>query len=164
METANRWFHVYTDGASKGNPGHAGLGIVIFNEEGEEIKRFKYYIGIATNNVAEYKAFICGLREALLLGARFVKLYSDSEFMVMQINGIYKVRSENIKLLYCLAKRFLTRFEKYEVYHIPRGQNQLADLLAKSAIKERHSEVGQMAADIFQIPEESPSSTGQGAG
>lgn len=164
MNIPDTYYHVYTDGASKGNPGHAGLGVVIFNGEGEEVRRSKYYIGIATNNVAEYKAFICGLRETLLLGARYVRMYSDSEFLVFQMNGIYKVRSENLKLLNKIAHKFLAKFEKYEIHHIPREQNQLADMLAGDAVKKRNTEGDRMVADIFTISEESPSSVGQGAG
>jgi ribonuclease HI len=125
---------IYIDGASKGNPGHSGIGIVIY-KEGLRIKNISTYIGAATNNVAEYTALIYALQEALLLKAKSLEINTDSQLLARQLNKIYKVRHAAIINLYNQATHLLTGFEKVLIKHIPREENSLADKLATKAVK-----------------------------
>ncbi len=126
---------IYIDGASKGNPGHSGIGIVIWHN-GQVIKNISHYIGLATNNIAEYSAFICGLQECLLLKADRVDFYTDSELLFRQIRKIYKVKNPHIQALYDQAVRLISGFQGFTIQHIPREKNQDADALATKAVKE----------------------------
>lgn len=125
---------IYIDGASKGNPGHSGVGIVIY-QENRIIKNISQYIGEATNNVAEYTALIYALEEALLLKAQTLKINTDSQLLARQLNKIYKVRHPGIVNFYNRALHLLTGFQKVVVEHIPREKNTLADKLATQAVK-----------------------------
>lgn len=125
---------IYIDGASKGNPGHSGVGIVIYRD-GLRIKDLSNYIGTATNNVAEYTALIYALEEALLLKAKSLKIHTDSQLLARQLNKIYKVKHAGIKNLYNRAEHLLTGFEKVLIKHIPREENSLADKLATQAVE-----------------------------
>jgi ribonuclease HI len=125
---------IYIDGASKGTPGHSGVGIVIY-KEGLRIKNISNYIGTATNNVAEYTALIYALEEALLLKAKSLKINTDSQLLARQLNKIYKVKHAGIINLYNRAVHLLTGFEKVLIKHIPREENSLADKLATEAVK-----------------------------
>lgn len=129
-----RELHLYTDGASRGNPGQAAIGVVITEPGGELVEEISEAIGLATNNVAEYTALIRGLERALELGAGAVQVFSDSELMVRQLQGAYKVRNEGLIPLYEQAKRLLSRFAEAAVTHIPREQNSRADELANRAL------------------------------
>lgn len=126
---------IYIDGASKGNPGHSGVGIVIYRN-GQVLKRISSYIGKATNNIAEYTALIYALEEALLLKATSLKINTDSQLLARQINRVYKVKHEGLIGLYERAVHLLSGFEKVLVSHIPREKNTCADKLATGAIKE----------------------------
>ena len=123
---------IYSDGASSGNPGKAGIGGVI--SVGADTFEFSRSIGIATNNVAEYSALIEALKTAVEMGATEAQIFLDSELVVRQINGQYKVKHENIKPLYEKAKSLLSSFEKFSVRHIPREQNKRADALSKEGV------------------------------
>ena len=124
---------IYSDGASSGNPGKSGIGAVVTVEgRTHEISRF---IGITTNNVAEYSALIAALEKALYLGASEAEVFLDSELLVRQINGVYKVRHENLKPLFDKCVRLLGRFSRFTVRHIPREQNRRADALSRKGIK-----------------------------
>ncbi|MDD5730476.1 MAG: ribonuclease HI family protein [Candidatus Omnitrophica bacterium] len=126
---------IYIDGASKGNPVHSGIGIVIFSVK-EVIKNLSRYIGQATNNVAEYTALIYALQESLLLKADNIKINTDSELLSRQLNKIYKVKNPNIQCLYSQATRLMSGFKKVSVNHIRREENAEADRLATKAVKE----------------------------
>jgi len=128
------YLEIYIDGASKGNPGHSGIGIVIC-KEGRTIKSISNYIGTATNNVAEYTALIYALEEALLLKAKSLKINTDSQLLARQLNKIYRVKHEGIINLYNRAVHLLTGFEKVLICFIPREENHSADKLATDAIK-----------------------------
>ena len=110
--------HIYTDGASRGNPGKAAWAYAFF-KEGENIPFIKDsgYIGTATNNYAEYTAAIKALEKALESGYKNIVLHSDSQLLVNQLLGLYRVKSENIKPLYRKAKKLLDKFESYKVVH-----------------------------------------------
>ncbi len=127
---------IHCDGASRGNPGKAGAGFV-FNDSNSGLILEKYsYLGIMTNNVAEYRALILALSEALKLGVKKIKVFSDSQLLVRQINGEYKVRDKGLCKLYHDAVKLLKNFENYDIIHIPRKDNESADRLANRAIDE----------------------------
>lgn len=124
---------IYSDGASSGNPGQAGIGgVVTFENQTYEFSRA---IGVTTNNVAEYTAVIEALKKAKELGADEVEVNMDSELVVRQINGLYKVKHENMAPLFEKAIHLLKSFRKYSVKHIRREENKVADKLSKEAIK-----------------------------
>lgn len=124
----------YVDGGSRGNPGKAGAGAVVLDRDGNVISRRKKALGIATNNVAEYSSLVMALKEARSLGAKAVEVFADSELMVKQVNGVYKVRSEGLKPLYNEVKRLQRGFEAFKISHIPRDKNKDADALANEAM------------------------------
>ena len=125
---------IYIDGASKGNPGHSGTGVVIC-QNGEVIKNLSNYIGRATNNVAEYTALIHALEEALILKAEALSINTDSELLYRQIKREYKVKSLNITALYNQAVHLISAFKGVNINYIPRENNRGADKLATQAIK-----------------------------
>jgi ribonuclease HI len=121
------------DGASRGNPGRAAIGIVVLSG-GEPVREIAERIGVATNNVAEYKALLRGLDEAAALGASTVHVQSDSELLVRQLLGQYKVRHDALVPLYREALAKMRRFEHMHVFHVPRARNAAADGLANQAL------------------------------
>ncbi len=123
------------DGASKGNPGPAGIGVVICKDD-VVIKNISSYIGNTTNNIAEYTALIYALEEALILKAKSLKVSSDSQLLCCQINGQYKVRHENLLPLYERAKHLIKAFDEFSIRYIPRQENTGADKLATNAVKD----------------------------
>ncbi len=130
-------YEIFVDGASRGNPGMAGAGIVIRDQEGNVIKKLKRYLGLTTNNVAEYQALVTALEAAHGLKIRKVQVFADSELMVKQITGVYKVKSPELRPLYEKAKGLLETFMEFGITHIYREENSLADGLANEAIDER---------------------------
>ena len=132
-------YSLHIDGASRGNPGEAGWGVYVRDQQGAEVARLYGYLGIATNNVAEYQALINGLRFALEQGARRVRIFSDSELVVRQIGGAYKVKHPSMVPLHREASALLGRFESSTVSHVPREANREADALANRALDERAS-------------------------
>ncbi|MFA4967106.1 MAG: ribonuclease HI family protein [Candidatus Margulisiibacteriota bacterium] len=126
---------VFCDGASRNNPGESGIGIVI-KSGGKVLLEVSDYIGQTTNNIAEYMALIRGLEEALLLGAREAAFFCDSELLVKQINGEYKVKNEGLKPLHLHAKKLISKFKKFEINHTRRENNAHADELANKGIDE----------------------------
>ncbi|MFH0887328.1 MAG: ribonuclease HI family protein [bacterium] len=124
---------IYVDGGSRGNPGDAGIGIVI--KKGKEtIKEISEYIGKATNNVAEYVALNRGLQEAVLCNYHDIAIFADSELMVRQLIGEYKVRDESLRPLNYLALSLIKKFKNQRIFHIPRENNKEADKLLNKAI------------------------------
>lgn len=121
----------YTDGASQGNPGPAGIGIVIYDKEDRQVGKVSAYIGKGTNNYAEYCAIIRALKIAQYFKAQEVKIRTDSELVVRQLNGEYQVRNENIRLLYNNAVALLKGLPKVKIEHVTRNLNDKADFLAK---------------------------------
>jgi ribonuclease HI len=126
----------YTDGASRGNPGNAGIGVIFMDEKGDVIKEISEYIGQATNNIAEYTALLTALEEAVEMNIKLIEIISDSELMVKQMNGEYQVKNEGIKPLYKRACELLEEFEKYSIRHVRREENKRADKLANLGIDE----------------------------
>ncbi len=128
---------IYTDGASRGNPGEAGAGIIIYDQQGAIVKKIKASLGTTTNNVAEYMALIIALQEAVRLKADALQLFSDSELMVRQLTGIYKVKDRKMQALAAEARKLLSHFIRYDIVSVPRAQNREADKLANQAIDEK---------------------------
>ena len=135
MEHPGEWW-LMVDGASRGNPGEAGCGAVIYDEQGEILKELTSYLGSSTNNVAEYQGLLMGLEGVLKLGGRKLQIRSDSELLVRQLNGVYRVKDEKLKVLYRKALDLLGRLEAYRIIHVRREHNKLADRLANLAIDE----------------------------
>lgn len=125
---------IYIDGASRGNPGPAGIGVIL-TKDGQVIKNLSVYLGVQTNNVAEYMALIFGLQEAIILKAKAVDIYTDSQLLCRQINNEYKIKNSNLIGLYSLAQHLLSGFDRAQVRYISRDKNQGADKLAKKATK-----------------------------
>jgi ribonuclease HI len=128
---------LHVDGASRGNPGEAGFGVHVTGDDGSEVASLYGYLGKATNNVAEYQALVHGLRFALARGASSVEVFSDSELLVRQIGGRYRVKNPGLQPLYREATSLLARFERTRVVHVPRERNREADALANRAVDER---------------------------
>ncbi len=132
---------LFTDGASRGNPGQAGAGAVLFSQDGQELITCSDYLGICTNNVAEYKALILGLKAALDERCLSLEINLDSELIVRQIQGRYKVKNEALKLLYTDVMTVLKNFPAWSVNHVPRSQNARADALANQGIDQKQGVV-----------------------
>lgn len=125
-----RALEIYIDGAAKGNPGPAGVGIVICDASGYVLKNISEFIGEATNNVAEYSSLIYALKEASALKADKIKVMTDSELLYKQLKGEYRVRHANLKPLFEQVRRLLSGFSDFEIKHIGREYNRGADKLA----------------------------------
>jgi len=134
----DRHLILFTDGASRGNPGKAGAGIQLQDQQGQEILTDSKYLGHATNNEAEYQALILGLTRAQELSASQVEIYLDSELIVRQIQGRYKVKNAGLKPLYGKVTALLSTFDSYTIGHVPRAQNKRADELANIGIDGRN--------------------------
>ena len=126
---------IYVDGAARGNPGPAAIGATVKDEQGRLITSISQRIGATTNNQAEYRAIIAALQKAIELGARHVEVNSDSELVVKQINGGYRVKKAALKPLYQRVKQLTSQLDGCTINHIPRQQNAEADNLANMAFK-----------------------------
>jgi ribonuclease HI len=122
------------DGAARGNPGEAGCGAVICDESGAVVKELSRYLGHATNNVAEYEGLLMGLEALIQLGKKKIRVQSDSQLLVRQLNGQYRVKDEKPKLLFDRAMILLRQFDSFRIVHVPRESNKLADRLANQGI------------------------------
>ncbi len=127
-------YRLFTDGASRGNPGQAGAGAVLLSPQGDELIARSAYLGSCTNNVAEYRALILGLDEALQLGCEELAISLDSELIVRQIQGRYKVKNEVLLPLFQQVQQRLARLRRWSINHVPRAQNSRADQLANRGI------------------------------
>ncbi len=127
-------YELYIDGASRGNPGNSACGFVII-KDGKEVAFGGKYLGIKTNNEAEYYALIEGLKKAKDLKIKNLKIFSDSRLIVNQINGKFKVKDSKLKKLFLCAKKLLEDFN-YEITHITRDKNKIADNYANFYLKE----------------------------
>jgi ribonuclease HI len=129
------------DGASRGNPGEAGFGVAVETVGGGRVADLYGYLGEASNNVAEYQALLHGLRFALGRGARRVRVYSDSELVVRQIEGRYRVKHPAMIPLHREASDLRSRFDDFAIWHVRREENKAADALANRALDERGSQI-----------------------
>jgi len=124
------------DGGSRGNPGPASYGVVIRDGGGEIVAKLKKYIGRMTNNVAEYYGLIAALDYAESHGVRAIRIESDSELLVKQMRGLYKVKSEDLRPLFERAQKMSKTFDSFRIEHVYREQNREADALANEALDE----------------------------
>lgn len=138
QRTLEKPWQLYIDGASMGNPGPAGVGLVLEDGRGEVLTQVGRFIGEATNNEAEYLALIMGLEEAIINGPPQEGLVakSDSQLLVKQLAGEYRIKDKKLKPLYQWAKRLASALENFKLEFIPRGENKKADKLALMAIDE----------------------------
>ena len=128
---------IHTDGAARGNPGPAGLGAVLKTPDGRIVAELAEFLGVRTNNHAEWRAVEAGLEEALRLGARRVDLRMDSQLVARQIIGAYRVKHPDLAPIHRRVMELLARLEGYTVGHVPRELNREADRLSNVAIDER---------------------------
>jgi ribonuclease HI len=125
---------INVDGASRGNPGPAAIGVTLKDEKSQLVSSISESIGHTTNNQAEYKALIVGLKKSIELGANQVEVRSDSELIVRQMLGIYRVKKEELKSLQEEARKLAGSFAGFKIVSIPRDQNKEADKLANLAL------------------------------
>lgn len=125
---------IFTDGGSRGNPGPSAVGAVLLDPEGKMLAEVSRYIGIATNNVAEYLAVLYGLQEAAHLGANSVILNLDSQLVARQLKGEYRVKDQSILKFYDLVLNLFREFTTVKIVEIPREENGMADSLANKAL------------------------------
>ena len=134
-ESEPEWL-LMVDGAARGNPGPAGCGAAICDENGTVVRELSRYLGHATNNVAEYQALLMGLEALIELKRNRIVVQSDSQLLVRQLNGEYRVKDEKLKALFAHATRLLRQFASYRIVHIRRELNKIADRLANRGIDE----------------------------
>ncbi|KAK1432809.1 hypothetical protein QVD17_09710 [Tagetes erecta] len=131
------------DGAAKGNPGPAGAGVVLRAVDGSMVYRLREGLGVATNNVAEYRALILGLRYALESGFKHVRVHGDSKLVCMQVNGLWKTKTQNMADLCKVAKELKEKFLSFEICHVERAYNSEADTQANLGVHLQNGEVQQ---------------------
>ncbi len=136
-------FRAYLDGAARGNPGPAGAGVYVEAEKGRPAEELFEPLGSATNNVAEYRALLLALTRAEELNAHDVELFSDSQLLVEQVNGRFRVKAEHLKPLLSEAVTRAKRFRRFSIAHVPREENRKADRLANlGADASEHPDLG----------------------
>ena len=140
-----------TDGGARGNPGPAGIGVVLQTESGEVIGEIARGIGETTNNVAEYKALIAGLELALERAVSEIEVRVDSELVVSQIQGKWKIKNDKLRHLAVTARRLLGNFASWSISHVPREENAGADALANQGMDEAEV-LGETVSDIPEQP------------
>lgn len=130
------WITAYCDGGSRGNPGPAGYGVYLEDEQGQKVDELYEFLGVKTNNVAEYSGLLAALEFALEEGYSRLRVVADSELMVKQMQGKYRVNSPDLRPLYDEAKRRVARLDGFRIEHVLRGKNKHADRLANLAMDE----------------------------
>jgi len=132
--TPERYIIAHIDGGARGNPGPAGYGVVVSDSSGKRVAELSEYIGHKSNNVAEYSGLLGALKYCLKHDERALKVISDSELMVKQLNGVYKVKSPDLKALYDEAQTMIRRLDWFRAEHVLRAKNKDADRLANDAM------------------------------
>jgi ribonuclease HI len=130
---------VFTDGGSRGNPGHSACAFVILDNQNHLIEKTGFYIGIATNNQAEYNGFQRGLERAQELGIDNIELFSDSQLVVNQMKGVYKVKNQELASIHQAVSKLASSFRKINFNHIPREKNKLADQEVNRILDDREN-------------------------
>jgi len=130
-------WHIYIDGASSGNPGESGAGIVVFDNNDNELFRDSIYLGQMTNNMAEYEALIFALQKAKKSLIKKVSVYTDSLLVTNQIHGKYKVKNTKLRKYVEETKNIIRNFNSFALKYIPREENKIADKLAKDAVSKK---------------------------
>jgi ribonuclease HI len=146
------WITAHCDGGARGNPGPAGFGAVIQNSEGKVLAELSVFLGIQTNNFAEYSGLLAVLDFALKHSHPRLRVVSDSELMVKQIHGAYKVKSPGLRPLYDEARKGIARLEAFEITHALRHKNKDADRLANQAMDRGMGRVAVKTADAYAHP------------
>jgi ribonuclease HI len=141
----------HSDGGARGNPGPAGYGVVIVDETGRKVAALSEYLGHQTNNFAEYQGLIAALEYAAQHGPKALKLISDSELLVRQIKGIYKVKNATLQDLHGRAKELIAKLDWFSIGHALREQNQEADQLANQAMDKGMGR-GSASASVARVP------------
>jgi ribonuclease HI len=125
---------IYCDGGSRGNPGPAGLGVVIYDGNKNKLFEISEFLGVATNNQAEYKGVLQAIKKAKELKAKELTFYLDSELIVKQMNGQYRVKNKDLLPIYMEIRKYILDFQKVEFNHVRREYNKEADALANMAM------------------------------
>jgi ribonuclease HI len=125
---------LHVDGGARGNPGPAAIGVVVSRPDGTVVEEVSETIGVATNNVAEYRALLRGVGRAAALGARELEIIGDSELIARQVSGVYKVKHPSMKPLHEQAVSALRNFDTWRIRTVPRAQNARADALVNEAL------------------------------
>ncbi len=133
------WPSLYCDGACRGNPGPAGIGAVLLDKEGGALWKISQRIGQATNNISEYRALIAGIRKSIDGGHLQLHIHMDSELVIRQLSGAYRVRKAHIRPLFAETQKLLKALKAYTLRHIPREKNSYADSLANAALDSHRS-------------------------
>jgi len=131
---AGKYLIAHTDGGARGNPGPAGYGVSIHDSEGSKVAALSQFLGQQTNNFAEYQALIAALEYAVERGPKALKVVSDSELLVRQIKGIYKVKEPTLRNLHARACQLISQLDWFDIEHVLRGHNREADQLANAAM------------------------------
>jgi ribonuclease HI len=139
----------HSDGGARGNPGPAGYGVVIEDESGHKVAELSEYLGHQTNNFAEYQGLIAALEYAFQNGPKALKLISDSELLVRQIKGIYKVKNPTLKDLHARAKELIAQLEWFSIGHALREHNRDADRLANEAMDKGTTRVARTRPEVL---------------
>jgi ribonuclease HI len=134
MRFPEKYLIAHTDGGARGNPGPAGYGVVIHDSSGNKVAGLSRFLGHQTNNFAEYQALIASLEYALQHGHPALKVISDSELVVRQVKGIYKVKEPTLRDLHARVKELISKLDWFEIEHVLRGHNREADRLANEAM------------------------------
>lgn len=132
----------YSDGGARGNPGPAGYGVVVKDQSGHKVAALSQYLGHQTNNFAEYQGLIAALEYALEAGPKAIKVVSDSELLVRQIKGIYKVKNLTLQELHGRAKELIAQLDWFSIQHVLRDSNREADELANAAMDQGRGRAG----------------------
>ena len=158
--------HVFVDGAARGNPGPAAIGVLVLTRQGREVASFGEAIGEATNNFAEYTALVHALRLLSVFEVDRLRIYTDSELMALQLRGEYRVKEKTLRSLYAQVMSMLGRYRDWRIEHVPRERNQEADRLANLALdqagppfsprRRREAETGPGQESLFGVAEERP--------
>lgn len=127
---------LFTDGGSRGNPGPSAIGYVIYNSDNTVVKKYGNYIGESTNNKAEYRALLAGMQDCVETGVKELQVFMDSELIINQMIGKYKVKNQDLKPLFEKAKKLEGHFNKVKYQHVPRENNAVADGLVNRALDE----------------------------
>ena len=127
---------IHIDGAARGNPGPAGIGVFLSDASNRRAGEISVYLGQATNNVAESIALVVALQEALKRGVDDVSIFTDSELLARQVSGTYRVRDRELQWLHVLIRNLVEGFQTFTIQHVPRTQNKQADRLANKAVTE----------------------------
>jgi ribonuclease HI len=125
---------LFADGGSRGNPGPAASGAVLFAEDGALLAEVGEYLGVATNNVAEWNALVIGLRRARALGVDEIAIRMDSELVVRQVTGVYRVKHPDLIPIHTKTKVLLREFKRFEIRHVPRKENTAADAVVNQTL------------------------------